>query len=157
MVCARPRPCHPIVKQLQSAQQLHVEVVVGLAAARSVKLSVAPRRTVPWDVRCARSRRCEVNMSVCKCRNVLVSCLCRIMEMCAGVCTLGACVRVLARACARVLRRRCRMSLPTPGTARPFSSCRTTGPRCEREGTRHAVRCSRIRGVPQIHIHTARA
>ena len=40
-------PCHPFVKQLQNAQQLHVEVVVGLAAARSVEFLVAPRRAVP--------------------------------------------------------------------------------------------------------------
>ena len=40
-------PCHPFVQQLQNAQQLHVEVVVGLAAARSVEFLVAPRRAVP--------------------------------------------------------------------------------------------------------------
>ena len=72
-----------------------------------------------------------------------VSCLCRIMELCAGVCIVGVRARVLARACARVLRRRRRTSLLTLETACPFPSCRTTGPRCEREGTRHAVHCSR--------------
>ena len=80
---------------------------------------------------------------VCRCRIVLVSCLCRIMELCSGVCIVGVRARVLACACARVLRRRRRTSLRTLETARPFSGCRTTGPRCEREGTRHAVHCSR--------------
>ena len=56
---------------------------------------------------------------------------------------MGVHARVLARACARVLRRRRRTSLRTLETARPFPSCRTTGPRGEREGTRHAVHCSR--------------
>ena len=78
-----------------------------------------------------------------KCRNVLVSCLCRILEMCAGVRIVDMHARTLARACAHVLRRRRRTSLRTLETARPFSGCRTTGPRCEREGTRHAVHCSR--------------
>ena len=94
-------------------------------------------------VRRARSRRCGVDMSVCRCRIVLVSCLCRIMELCSGVCIVGVRARVLARACARVLRRRRPTSLLTLETARPFPSCRTTGPRGERGGTRHAVHCSR--------------
>ena len=70
---------------------------------------------------------------------------CRIMELCAGVCIVGVRARVLARARARVLRRRRRTSLLTLEAARPFPSCRTTGPRCEREGTRHrpCLRCSR--------------
>ena len=128
MVCARPRPCHPIVKQLQSAQQLHVEVVVGLAAARSVGKLVPPSRAVPSRARRARSRRCEVHMSVHRCTNVQWSCLCSAVEMCAGVCTVGVYTRVLARACACVLRKGCRTSLRARETALPFPSCATTGP-----------------------------
>ena len=119
-----------------------VEVVVGLAAARNVGFSAAPARVVPYGARRARSRHCEVDTSACRCKNVLVSCMCRTMEMCVGVCIVGAHVCVLARARACVLRRRCRVSLLTPETVRPFPSCRTTGPRCEREGIRHAMHCS---------------
>ena len=102
-------------------------MVVGLVAARDVEMSVPPSRAVPCRARRARSRRCDVYMSACKCQSVQWSCLCSAVEMCDGVCTVGACACVLARACARVLRRRCRMSLPAPETARPFPSCRTTG------------------------------
>ena len=73
--------------------------------------------------------------------------------MCAGVCIVGVHARVLARACARVLRRRRRTSLRTLGTARPFPSCRTTGPRGEREGTRHAVHCSRKFVQCRMYMH----
>ena len=51
------------------------------------------------------------------------------MEMCVGVCVVGAHVRVLARACGRVrvccagAVGVCRASLLTPGTVRPFPSC----------------------------------
>ena len=67
-----------------------VNTVEGLVAAHDVANSASPSRAVPYRARRARSRRCEVYMSACRCRNVLVSCLCRIMEMCAGVCTVGA-------------------------------------------------------------------
>ena len=119
-----------------------VEVVVGLAAAHDVGFSAAPARAVPYGARRARSRHCEVDMSACRCKNVLVSCMCRTMEMCVGVCIVGVHVRVLARARACVLRRRCRASLLTPETVRPFPSCGTTGRCREREAHRHAVHCS---------------
>ena len=77
-------------------------------------------------------------MSACRCKNVLWSCSCSAMEMCVGVCTVGACARVLARACVCVLRRGCPTSLLAQETARPFPSCATTGPGLAREGTRHA-------------------
>ena len=125
---AQLRPCHPFVQQLQNAQQLHVEVVVGLAAARSVGKLVPPSRAVPSRARRARSRRCEVHMSVHRCTNVQWSCLCSAVEMCAGVCTVGVYTRVLARACACVLRKGCRTSLRARETALPFPSCATTGP-----------------------------
>ena len=69
-----------------------------------------------------------VCVCVCKSKNVQWSCLCSAMRMCVGVCTVGACVRVLARACVCVLRRHCRTRLPASETARPFPSCATTGP-----------------------------
>ena len=153
-VGARQRSCQQIARPLQSALKPHVEVVVGLVAARDVEMSVPPSRAVPCRARRARSRRCDVYMSACKCQSVQWSCLCSAVEMCDGVCTVGACACVLARACARVLRRRCRMSLPAPETARPFPSCRTTGPRREREGTRHVVHCSRkIYGSEYCYTH----
>ena len=40
---------------------------------------------------------------------------------------VGARARVRARACVHVPRRGCRTRLPVPETARPLSSCRTTG------------------------------
>ena len=126
-VGARQRSCQQNARPLQSALLPLVEVVVGLAAARGVVKSVPPSRAVPSRARRARSHLCDVNMSACRCRNVQWSCLCSAVEMCDGVCTVGACACVLARACARVLRTRCRVSLPAPETARPFPSCRTTG------------------------------
>ena len=120
-----------------------VEVVVGLAAAHDVGFSAAPARVVSYGARRARPSYCGVDLSACRCKNVLVSCMCRTMEMCVGVCIVGVHVRVLARARACVLRRRCRASLLTPETVRPFPSCRTTGPRCEREAHRHTEHCSR--------------
>ena len=45
----------------------------------------------------------------------------------------------LARACGRVPRKRCRTTLLAPETARPLSSCITTGPGGEREAHRHAI------------------
>ena len=116
-----------------------VEVFVGLAAACDVAIEAANLDAVPSKARRARPRHCEVDMSACRCKNVLVSCMCRTMEMCVGVCIVGAHVRVLARARACVLRRRCRASLLTPETVRPFPSCRTTGRCREREAHRHAV------------------
>ena len=112
---------------------------MGLAAARDVCISAAPGRAVPCDARRARLRLCEVHMSVCRCKNVLVSSMCRTMELCVGVCTVGVHARVLARACGRVPRKRCRTTLLAPETARPLSSCITTGPGREREAHRHAV------------------
>ncbi len=127
-VGARQRSCQQNARPLQSALLPLVEVVVGLAAARGVGKLVPPSRAVPRRARRARSRRCEVHMSACKCKNVQWSCLCSAMRMCVGVCTVGACVRVLARACVCVLRRHCRTRLPASETARPFPSCATTGP-----------------------------
>ena len=115
------------------------EVVVGLSAARDVAGSVPPGRALPCSARRARSHRCDVHRSAGRCRNVQWSCLCIAVEMCVGVCTVGAFARVLARACARVPRRCCRTRLPPPGTARPFPSCRTTGRCRERRAHRHAV------------------
>ena len=115
-------------RPLQSALLPLVEVVVGLAAARGVGKLVPPSRAVPSRARRARSRRCEVHMSVHRCTNVQWSCLCSAVEMCAGVCTVGVCTRVLARACACVLRKGCRTSLRARETALPFPSCATTGP-----------------------------
>ena len=127
-VGARQRSCQQNARPLQSALLPLVEVVVGLAAARGVGKLVPPSRAVPSRARRARSRRCEVYMSAGKCKNVQWSCLCSAMRMCVGVCTVGACVRVLARACVCVLRRHCRTRLPASETARPFPSCATTGP-----------------------------
>ena len=110
-VGARQRSCQQNARPLQSALLPLVEVVVGLAAARGVGKSVPPGRAVPSRARRARSRRCEVHMSVHRCTNVQWSCLCSAVEMCAGVCTVGVYTRVLARACACVLRRGCRTSL----------------------------------------------
>ena len=75
--------------------------------------------------------------------------------MCAGVRIVGMHARALARVCARVLRRRRRTSLRALETARPFSSCRTTGPRGEREGTRHAVHCSRKFFIHSLYLGLA--
>ena len=127
-------PCHPIVKQLQSAQQLHVEVVVGLATTPGVGSAAAKLDAMPGTARSARPHRCEAYRSACMCRNVLWSCLCSAVEMCFGVCTVGAHARVLARACVRVPCRCCRTSLPTPETALPLSSSTTAGPRRGRRG-----------------------
>ena len=146
---AQQRSCQQTAKPLQSALVPLVEVVVGLAAAHDVGFSAAPARAVPYGARRARSRHCEVDMSACRCKNVLVSCMCRTMEMCVGVCIVGVHVRVLARARACVLRRRCRASLLTPETVRPFPSCRTTGRCREREAHRHAVLCSQ-----KVLVHT---
>jgi hypothetical protein len=125
---ARQRSCQQNARPLQSALLPLVEVVVGLAAARGVGKLVPPSRAVPSRARRARSRRCEVHMSVHRCTNVQWSCLCSAVEMCAGVCTVGVCTRVLARACACVLRKGCRTSLRARETALPFPSCATTGP-----------------------------
>ena len=122
---------------LQSALQPLVEVVAGLAAARDVDLVVANLEAVPCKARRACSRRCEVHRLACKCRNVLWSCLRSAVEMCVGVCSMGARARVLARACVHVPRRGCRTSLLAQETARPFPSCTTTGPGLAREGPRH--------------------
>ena len=127
-VRARQRSCRQVAIPLQSALMPLVEVVVGLAAARDVAKSASPSRAVPRRARRARSRRCEVHMSACKCKNVQWSCLCSAMRMCVGVCTVGACVRVLARARVCVLRRHCRTRLLASETALPFPSCATTGP-----------------------------
>ena len=134
---ALQRSCLQVASPLPCALQPHVEMDVGLAVARDVESGAANLGAVPSKARRARSHRCEMHTSACRCRNVQWSCLCSALEMCVGVCTVGVCVLVLARACARVLRRRCRTSLLAPETARPFSSCRTAGPRLAREGTRH--------------------
>ena len=127
-VQARQRSCQQNARPLQSALLPLVEVVVGLAAARGVGKLAPPSRAVPSRARRARSRRCEVHMSVHRCTNVQWSCLCSAVEMCAGVCTVGVYTRVLARACACVLRKGCRTSLRARETALPFPSCATTGP-----------------------------
>ena len=75
-----------------------VEVFVGLAAARDVNSAVANLEAVPCKARRARSHRCEVHTSACRCKNVQWSCLCSAMKMCVGVCTVCAHARVLARA-----------------------------------------------------------
>ena len=116
-----------------------VEVFVGLAAARDVAKKVSPSRAVPCSARRARSRLCDVHTSVRRCRNVHVSSMCSAVELCFGVCIMGVHARVLARACGRVPRKRCRTTLLAPETARPLSSCITTGPGREREAHRHAV------------------
>ena len=95
------RPCHQIVRQLQSAQQLHVEAVVALVAALDVESAAAKLDPVPSTARRARPHRCQTCRSVCRCRNVQWSCLCSAVEMCFGVCIVGVHARVLARACAR--------------------------------------------------------
>ena len=124
---ARQRSCQQTAKPLQSALMPLVEVVVGLVAARGVGKKVPPGRAVPCSARRVRSRRCDVNMSACRCQNVQWSCLCSAVELCFGVCIAGVHARVLARACVHVPCRGCRTRLPVPGTARPLSSCRTTG------------------------------
>ena len=141
---ARCRRSHQIAQHLSGAQQHQLEVAVGLVAARDVANSAAPGRAVPCDARRARPRLCEVHVSVCRCKNVLVSSMCRTMELCVGVCTVGVHAHVLARACGRVPRKRCRMTLLAPETARPLSSCITTGPGREREAHRHAVAVHRF-------------
>ena len=155
-VGARQRSWQQNATPLQSAMKPCVEVFVGLAAACDVAIEAANLDAVPSKARRARPRHCEVDMSACRCKNVLVSCMCRTMEMCVGVCIVGAHVRVLARARACVLRRRCRASLLTPETVRPFPSCRTTGPRCEREAHRHAVHCSRNFFSLELSLHFTR-
>ena len=154
-VQARQRSCEQNARPLQSALLPLVEVVVGLAAARGVGKSVPPSRAVPSRARRARSRLCDVNMSACRCRNVQWSCLCSAVEMCDGVCTVGARACVLARACARVLRTRCRMSLPAPETARPFPSSRTTGrsPRARGHPPWRAVHRSFSRTIFVLQYH----
>ena len=124
---ARQRSCQQIAMPLQSAMQPLVEVFVGLAAARDVAKKVSPSRAVPCSARRARSRLCDVHTSVRRCRNVYVSSMCSAVELCFGVCIAGVHARVLARACVHVPCRGCRTRLPVPGTARPLSSCRTTG------------------------------
>ena len=79
---ARQRSCQQTAKPLQSALQLSIEVIVGLAAARDARISTSLGRTVPYSARHARSRRCDVHTSACRCQNVLMSCLCRLMVMC---------------------------------------------------------------------------
>ena len=124
---ARQRSCQQDANPLQSALEPCVEALAALAAARNVDSAAAKLDFVPSKARRARPHRCGMHTSACKCKSVQWSCLCSAMEVCVGVCAVGTCARVLARACARVLRRRCRMSLPAPETARPFPSCRTTG------------------------------
>ena len=140
----RSRPRHQIAQQLPGAQQHQLEVVVCPAAACDVVISAAPGRVVSCDASRDRPRLCEVCVLVCRCKNVLVSSMCRTMELCVGVCTVGVHARVLARACGRVPRKRCRTTLLAPETARPLSSCITTGPGCEREAHRHAVAVHRF-------------
>ena len=92
-------PCHPIVKQLQSAQQLHVEVVVGLATTPCVGSAAAKLDAMPGTARSARPHRCEAYRSACMCRNVLWSCLC---SACGNVFWSVHCGRACACARARV-------------------------------------------------------
>ena len=127
-VGARQRSCQQNAAPLQSALEPCVEVLVGLAAACDVGIEAADLDAVPSEARRARSPRCDMHMSACRCKNVQWSCLCSAMRMCVGVCTVGACVRVLARACVCVLRRHCRTRLLASETALPFLSCATTGP-----------------------------
>ena len=136
---ARQRSCHEIARPLPSALMPLVEVVVVLAAAHDVAVSAAPARAVPYGARRARPRHCGVDMSACMCKNVHVSCMCIAVELCVGVCIVGAHVRVLALARVCVLRRGCRASLLTPETVRPFPSCGTTGRCREREAHRHGA------------------
>ena len=143
---ARLCPCHPIVKQLAKRPAASCgggfrprsgpqRQTVG-GAPPHCALRRSPRPLAPL-------RGQHVSLQVQKCACVVL------VQDHGNVCWSVHCGRVgayscmLALACARVLRRLCRMSLPTPETARPFPSCRTTGPRREREGTRHAVHCSR--------------
>ena len=116
---ARQRSCQQIAMPLQSAMQPLVEVFVGLAAARDVAKKVSPSRAVPCSTRRARSRRCDVHMSVRRCRNVHVSSVCSAVELCFGVCIVGVHARVLARACGCVLCRCCRMGPVPPDAAHP--------------------------------------
>ena len=71
-----------------------------LAAAcdADVAKTVAPSRAVPCSARLARSRRCDVHMSVRRCRNAHVSSMCSAVELCFGVCIAA---RGRVRACAR--------------------------------------------------------
>ena len=128
------RPCHWNARQMQSALQHHLEVVVGLAAAPVVETAAAHLDSMPSQARRARPRRCETHRSVCRCKKVQWSCLCSAVEMCFGVCIVGVHARVLARACVRVPRTCCRASLPAPETAPPFSSSTAAGPLRERRG-----------------------
>ena len=136
-------------------------MVVGPAAARDGRKSAAPSRAVPSSARRARSRHCDMDMSACTCKNVQWSCLCSAVEMCVGVCTVGACARVLARACVHVPRRGCRTRLPVLETAHPLSSCRTTGrsPRARGHPPWRAVHRIFFNRSPDSarHVHTARA
>ena len=116
---------------LQSALQPLVEVVVGLAATCGVESEAANIDAMPCEARRARPRRCEVHRSACRCKIVLWSCLRSAMNMCVGVCIVGAHARVLARACVRVPRRCCRTSPATPETALALSSSTTAGRRRE--------------------------
>ena len=127
-VGAQQRSCQQTAIPLQSAFEPCVEAHAALAAACNADSAAAKLGLVASKARRARPRRCDMHMSACKCKNVQWSCLCSAMRMCVGVCTVGACVRVLARACVCVLRRHCRTRLPASETARPFPSCATTGP-----------------------------
>ena len=135
---ALQRSCQQFARPLPSALQPLVEVIVGLAAACDAESDAAHIDAMPSEARRDRPYHCETHVSACRCKNVLWSCSCSAMEMCVGVCTVGARARVLARACVCVLRRGCRTSLLAQETARPFPSCATTGPGLAREGTRHA-------------------
>ena len=134
---ARQRPCQQVAKCCQSALKPLVEVVVGLVTARDAALVVSPGRAVPRDARRARSRPCEVDMSAHRCKNVHVSSMCSAVEMCVGVCTVGAHARVLARARRCVLRRRRRMSPRAPGAACSASSPGAAVQRIAPRPTRH--------------------
>ena len=130
---ARQRSCPQFATPLQSALKPLVQVVVGLAAARDARISAAPGRAVPCDARRARSRRCDVHVSL-----QVQKCAVVVFVQCNGnVCwsvIVGARARVLARAC--VCAAQGLPDEPTQETARPFPSRATTGPGLAREGTR---------------------
>ena len=150
-VGARQRSCQQNAAPLQNALVPCVEVLVGLAAACDVGIEAADLDAVPSEARRARSPRCDMHMSACRCKNVQWSCLCSAMRMCVGVCTVGACVRVRSRA---------RVCVCCAGTAeraysrrkRPSRSRAALPPdlRLAREGTRHGALFTELFSRPWV-------
>ena len=95
-VYARGRPIQQVAKLQQGAQQHDFGVFVGLlTAAEALRRARASRRRAHAP-RCAQRCRCRGCQRGMVCRNVLVSCLCIVMQMCWLV---GECARWRVRAC----------------------------------------------------------